>query len=272
MILLPIREASSGLRSGDEEIREHLKGVFMKRFAFAAIALFVFATIGFAEKRPVTITADDAFVLKGTLYSAGRSGPGVLLLHQCNADRQIYDNLGTMLSAAGYNALTLDFRGFGESKNAQYSNLASSRDKMPADVDAALKFLSSQSLVNGTLLGVVGGSCGVNQAIQAARRHPEIRTLVLLSGGSDADGEAFIQKSTRMPIFGAASEEDTNAAASIKKIIGLSSNKDSQVTLLKDAGHAASMFAKQPDLEADIVIWFRKNLPVAGYGTPPSTR
>lgn len=30
------------------------------------------------------------------------------------------------------------------------------------------------------------------------------------------------------------------------------------------------MFAKQLDLEADIVIWFRANLPVAGYGLPPA--
>jgi hypothetical protein len=42
--------------------------------------------------------------------------------------------------------------------------------------------------------------------------------------------------------------------------------------MLKDAGHAASMFAKQLDLEADIVIWFRANLPVAGYGPPPAIR
>ena len=42
--------------------------------------------------------------------------------------------------------------------------------------------------------------------------------------------------------------------------------------MFKNAGHAASMFAKQPDLEADIVIWFRSHLPVAGYGTLPSAR
>jgi dienelactone hydrolase len=177
-----------------------------------------------------------------------------------------------MLSAAGYNALTLDFRGFGGSKNAQYPDLASSRQKMPGDVDSAVKFLMSQGLVNRTLLGVVGGSCGVNQSIQAARRHPEVRTLVLLSGGTDADGEAFIKNSVKMPIFGAASEEDTNAAASIKKIVALSTNKDSQITMLKGAGHAASMFAKEPDLQADIVIWFRSNLPVSGYAVLPSLR
>ena len=90
---------------------------------------------------------------------------------------------------------------------------ASSKNK-----DAAFKFLTSQDLVNKTVLGAIGGSCGVNQAIQAARRHPEIKTLVLLSGGTDADGETFIKNAAKMPIFGAASEEDTGAAASIKKI------------------------------------------------------
>ncbi len=244
----------------------------MKRACFVTIILLVFATTMLAEKKDVTITAADGFALKGTLYSAGKIGPGILLLHQCNADRQIYDTLGTMLSAAGYNALTLDFRGFGGSKNAQYPDLASARDKMPADVDAAFQFLTTQGLVNKTVLGVIGGSCGVNQAIQAARRHPEVKTLVLLSGGTDGDGETFIKNAAKMPIFGAASEEDTNAAASIKKIVGLSTNRDSQITMLKGAGHAASMFEKEPDLQADIVIWFRTNLPVSGYAVLPSLK
>jgi len=244
----------------------------MRKCGFATIILLVFTATVFAEKKDVTITAADGFALKGTFYSPGKNGPGILLLHQCNADRQIYDTVATMLSAAGYNALTVDFRGFGGSKDAQYPDLASARDKMPGDVDAAFRFLSSQSLVNKTLLGVVGGSCGVNQAIQAARRHPEIRTLVLLSGGTDADGETFIKNSAKMPIFGAASEEDTNAAASIKKIVGLSTNRDSQLTMLKGAGHAASMFEKEPDLQADIVIWFRTNLPVSGYAVLPSLK
>ena len=143
---------------------------------------------------------------------------------------------------------------------------------MPGDVDAALKFLSAQPTVINRALGVVGGSCGVNQAVQASRRHPEIRTLVLLSGSTDAASEAHIRNSPVLPIFGAASSEDTDAAAAIKKIVGLSAHPDSRVKMFKDAGHAASMFAKQLDLEADIVIWFRANLPVAGYGLPPAIR
>jgi len=245
----------------------------MKKLWLASIILVWFAITSFAEKNDVTITADDGFALKGTLYTPGKVGPGILLLHQCNADRQIYDHLATMLSTAGYNALTLDFRGFGASKSGEYADFASQREKIqekwPADVDAAFKFLSGQDSVNKTLLGVVGGSCGVNQAIHAGRRHPEVRTLVLLSGGTDAEGEAYIKNSAKVPIFGAASEEDTSAATSIKKILSLSTNRDSQLTMFKDAGHAASMFAKQPDLEADIVIWFRSNLRVSGYSLSP---
>ena len=245
----------------------------MSKLTLSTIIVLLFSAALFAaDKKEVTIPADDGFSLKGTFYSAGKVGPGLLLLHQCNADRQIYDTLGTMLSVAGYNALTLDFRGFGGSRNAQYKDLAASRDKMPGDVDAAFKFLTSQGQVNKTVIGVVGGSCGVNQAIQAARRHPEIKTLVLLSGGTDADGEAFIKSSVKMPIMGAASEEDINAAASIKKLVGLSTNRDSTLSMFKGAGHAATMFEKEPDLQADIVIWFRTNLPVSGYAVLPSLK
>ena len=229
-----------------------------------------------ASKAEVSFAAPDGFSLKGTFYSAGKAGPGILLLHQCNADHQVYDQLGTMLSTAGYNVLAFDFRGFGNSKGGDFTDFQKQRqqimEKMPSDVDAAFTFLTSQQLVNSNALGIVAGSCGVNQGIHAAQRHPTVRTLVLLSGGTDAAGEAFIKNSPKIPIFGAASEEDTAPAESIKKIVGQSTNTSSQVQMFKDAGHAAFMFEKQPDLQADIVIWFRSNLAVGGYGLPPTIK
>src|SRR5215510_7861110 len=100
----------------------------MKNIWIASIILVCFATTSFAEKKEVTINANDGFGLKATFYTSGKVGPGILMLHQCNADRQIYDNLGTMLSAAGYNALTLDCRRFGGSKSAEF-DFASHRQK-----------------------------------------------------------------------------------------------------------------------------------------------
>jgi len=248
----------------------------MKRLPLVFLVILLFAAAAHAEQRQVSVTAGDGFALQGSYYSAEKGGPGILLLHQCNADRRIYDQLATMLNVAGYNVLTIDWRGFGGSRAGAFTDFRVQRQKiqelMPGDVDAALKFLSAQPTVINRALGVVGGSCGVNQAVQASRRHSEIRTLVLLSGGTDTQGEAHIKRSVTLPIFGAASEEDTDAAAAIRKIVGLSAHRDSRVEMFKDAGHAASMFAKQLDLEADIVIWFRANLPVAGYGLPPAIR
>jgi dienelactone hydrolase len=238
-----------------------------------AIGLVLLSAAARAEQREVSFTAADGFTLQGTFHSAPKGGPGILLLHQCNADRRSYDQLALMLNNAGYNVLSFDFRGFG---GGQYTDFSSQRqaiaDKMPGDVDAALKFLTSQNTVIARALGVVGGSCGVNQAIQASRRHPDVRTLVLLSGGTNADGEAHIKASRQLPIFGVASEEDGGAPASIQKIVGLSAHPDSRAQMLKNAGHAAEMLTRQEDLGADIVIWFRANLPVAGYGLPPAIR
>ena len=243
----------------------------------ALCVLVLFATVETrGEQRNVRLTAADGFSLEGTFHSADKGGPGILLLHQCNADRHVYDQLAAMLNVAGYNVLTFDFRGFGGSRAEAFADFGAARDRvierMPGDVDAALTFLTAQSTVNARALGVVGGSCGANQAVQASRRHPEIRTIVLLSGGTDAQGEAHIKGSPNLPVFAVASEEDADAAASIRKIVALSPNSYSRVEMFKGAGHAAAMFAKQPDLEADIVIWFRSNLPVAGYGLPPAIR
>jgi dienelactone hydrolase len=250
----------------------------MKTLLAAAFGVLLSASPASAEQKPVSFAAADGFTLKGTFYTTGRGSPGILLLHQCGADanRGLYADLAGMLSTAGYNVLAFDWRGFGESKAGEYTDYATQREKIRAkmaeDAEAAYQFLGSQATVNTRAFGIVGGSCGVNQAIQLARRHSEVRTIVLLSGGTDAEGEAFVKGAPKLPIFGAASEEDANAAAAIKKTVALSTHPDSKVQMLKDAGHAASMFAKEPELMADIVMWFRSNLPVAGYGLPPAIK
>jgi len=250
----------------------------MRRLSSVLVLLLlcaVFFVIGaHAEKKEVTFRSADGFTLKGTFYSAEKPGPGLLLLHQCDGNRRIYDHLATMLNTARYNVLTFDFRGFGESQAGEYTDSAAQRqmDRMPGDIEAALSFLTSQSSVNPRAVGIVASNCAVNQAVHAGRHHPEIRTLVLLSGGTDAEGEAYIKDSPKVPILGVASEEDREAAAATKKLVALSTNRDSHLEMFTNGGHGASIFAKQPDLEPDIVIWFISNLPLAGYGLPPAIK
>jgi hypothetical protein len=63
------------------------------------------------ESRVVDLTAKDGVHLKATYFAAGKPGPGVILLHQCNQQRKNWDDLAGRLAAAGINVLTLDYRG-----------------------------------------------------------------------------------------------------------------------------------------------------------------
>lgn len=84
--------------------------------------LFLPLTITFAAlaqntpaPRVVDLKARDGMTLKATYFAAAKPGPGVLLLHQVNRDRKSWDPVAAQLAAAGFNTLTLDLRGFGES-------------------------------------------------------------------------------------------------------------------------------------------------------------
>src|SRR2546430_11178162 len=45
----------------------------------------------------VDLIAPDGLKLKGTFFAAAASGPGVLLLHQCNRQRKVWDDLAERL-------------------------------------------------------------------------------------------------------------------------------------------------------------------------------
>src|SRR5215472_17027934 len=124
------------------------------------------APAGPAE-RVVDLTASDGTTLKATYFSSGKPGPGVLLLHQCNRQRKVWDGLARQLSAAGINVLTFDYRGFGESEGEPFANLPPDQvravfQKMPSDIDTAYAYLMAQPGVNRSVIGVGGASCGVN--------------------------------------------------------------------------------------------------------------
>src|SRR5271165_1548876 len=89
------------------------------RCSFAVVCLlFLMFSVSvpvLAVERVVDLTASDGTKLKATYFSAAKPGPGVLLLHQCNRQRKVWDSLAQQLAASGINVLTLDLRGFGES-------------------------------------------------------------------------------------------------------------------------------------------------------------
>jgi dienelactone hydrolase len=246
-----------------------------KVFALLSLALTCGALQLHAEK-VVNLRARDGTNLKATFFPAASSAPGVLLLHQCNRQRKVWDELGARLAESGINVLTLDYRGFGESGGTPWEKLPSQErmqvmiEKWPEDVDVALEYLESQPGVKKDVIGAGGASCGVNQSIQAARRHPEVRSLVLLSGSTGREGREFLRKAAKVPLFASAADDDGGAVEIMQWLYSLSQNPGSRFVHYSDGGHGVDMFAAHKELPGLIQEWFVTTL-VKTPGRAPVT-
>ena len=240
----------------------------MKPLALAALATLTFS-LAFAadiQKKDVDIKASDGIVLKASYFSSGRPGPAMLLLHQCNMDRHAWDGLAKDLADAGFHVLTVDYRGFGDSGGERLTDAAEPRavtqQKWPGDVDASYAYLVAQKGVDKSRIAAGGASCGVTQSSDLATRHHEIRALMLLSGVTSDAARAYISSTPSLPVFGAASAGDANAAKGIREAVAASKNERSTVKIYEGTEHGVPMFAKHADLEPMIVSWLRTQLSV----------
>jgi dienelactone hydrolase len=237
------------------------------------LSTLLFSSAAFAQSAPsprdVTLSAPDGIELKATYYAAAQPGPAVLLLHMCNTTRRSWDPLAPQLAAAGIHALSLDYRGFGESAGDRFGSMPPQdaeraiNEKWPGDIDAAFDFLVSQSGVDRTRVGAAGGSCGVNQAVRLARRHPEVRSLALLAGPLDPDGIAFITSTPWLPIFAAAAADDQYDAGApqlMQWILALSGNPRNTFSGFRDGKHGTEIFGPHPELVKQIVAWYADTL------------
>jgi len=215
--------------------------------------------------RVIDLKASDGTILKATYFAAAKSGPGVLLLHQCNRQRKVWDNLAGQLATAGINVLTFDLRGFGESGGSPFDKLTPQEhaqveaEKWPGDLETAFQYLVSQQGVTRDVIGVGGASCGVNHSILSARRHPEeVKSLVLLSGGTDLAGRGFLRQRSQLPaLFAMADDDEFRPTVEVMPwLFSVSSNPGKKFVHYTTGGHGADMFAVHPELRGVIVDWY----------------
>lgn len=215
--------------------------------------------------RVIDLKAPDGTVLKATYFAAAKAGPGVLLLHQCNRQRKVWDDLvAGQLAAAGINVLTFDLRGFGESGGTPFDKLTPQEnaqvqaEKWPGDIDTAFQYLVSQPGVTRDVIGVGGASCGVNNSIQTALRHPGVvKSLVLLSGGTGLAGRRFLRQEPPPALFAMADDDEFRDTVEVMPwLFSVASNPGKKFVRYAKGGHGADMFAVHPELRGVIVDWY----------------
>jgi dienelactone hydrolase len=248
-------------------------------FVICSLASMLSVTAHAQGKAPATqvvdIKAAGGVMLKATYFPAARPGPAIVLLHACNKDRSSWTPLATDAAANGFHVLALDFRGFGESGGPRFTQGPAQQSTIdlywPGDVDAALAWLTSQAQVDKTRIGAAGASCGVNQAVQLARSHPEVKTLVLLSGGVNPPARLYLRDSPWLPVFAAASDGDGGVVGQMRWALGWSRNPANKFVEYNAAGHGTDMFAAEKGLQPLVIGWFNLHLRNAPLKPPVVT-
>ena len=248
--------------------------------------------------RVVDLKASDGAILKASYFAAAKPAPGVLLLHQVNRQRKVWDDLAAQLAAAGINTLTLDMRGFGESGGTPcVISLRTSPacQQMPADIDAALQYLVSQPGVQRDVIGVGGaGLLGVDNSVLTARRHStQVKSMVLLSGETFLRGLEFLRQASQLPGLFVVSDNDEYppTAEAMDWLYIASSNPGKRLVHYPAANdapwlwyepfdlgrvpatgsHGTDLFNIHPELPGIIVDWFVTTLIKTPGHAPPDT-
>jgi pimeloyl-ACP methyl ester carboxylesterase len=169
------------------------------RTLILALATLLSLQIATAPKT-ISIPTEDGGVVFADLY--GHSDRAVVLAHGGQFDKESWVKQAQILSAAGFQVLALDFRGYGKSRGPGDS--VPMNAPLHLDVLAAVRYLRENGAKS---VSVVGGSMGGGAAADASiASHPgKIDRLVLI--GASPNGPAEQLKS---PILFIVARDDAN--------------------------------------------------------------
>ena len=138
----------------------------------------------------VTLTTEDGWNLNARYLKAAAGAPTVIFIHTQKSDLTEWENWFKPMKRYGFGYLAMDLRGHGNSfvtpdgatttwKSFSLSGSDNEYNRMLRDVDAALAYLSTNSVTGATVLA--GSVLGANLAIKAAAIHPEVAMVIALS-------------------------------------------------------------------------------------------
>ena len=238
----------------------------MKRLpCVAVVLLFVLPITAQTDGRDVDIQAKDGTLLKATIYPAESSGHGILLLYNCQSDnhRGRFTGLAGKLAAAGFHAMTLDYRGYGDSGDDARgfeAQLPHRMTKWREDMIAAYNWLAEQEGVLSETIGLVGAGCGTNQGLHLSRDLGMVGSFVFLEGRGDEEGKAHISAATHIPVLTVVGDPLHLSGEVSQELWHRSNNPDKEMIVYNRGGHGVDALERHPELGSRIADWFKNTL------------
>jgi pimeloyl-ACP methyl ester carboxylesterase len=184
----------------------------------------------------VSFPTSDGGLVYGDLYGKGERG--VVLAHGGRYNKESWAAQARALAAAGFRALAINFRGYGESRGPGQGDPLSA--PLHLDVLAAVRYLRG---TGARTVAVVGGSMGGGAAADAsAEAEPgEIDRLVLLGSGAGRAPEKMAGRKLFIVARG-----DTTASGT-PRLVGIQEQYDrtpepKDMVILQGSAHAQFLF------------------------------
>jgi pimeloyl-ACP methyl ester carboxylesterase len=148
----------------------------------ALLAAFLLPGFAVAQEH-VSFPTQDGGVVYADMYGKGERG--VVLAHGGPFNKESWEKQALALVKAGFCALAIDFRGYGQSRGPQAK---SGYDGVEYDVLAAVRYLHKTGAKTVSVIGAsFGGAAAADASIEA--EPGEIDRLVLLAGWTDRPPE-----------------------------------------------------------------------------------
>jgi pimeloyl-ACP methyl ester carboxylesterase len=219
----------------------------------------------------VSFLTDDGVLIVGTYYtpvSSHQATNAIILLHMFGRDRNDWNAFASNLSNStnGYDVLSIDLRGHGESINQNGKTISFQSFtppdfiKMVLDVKAAKHFLVAQKNISPNNIAIVGASIGANVGLKYAASDPSVKAVVLLSPGLNYKGIATAAAITgyKNPIYIAAAGKDPIAGSDPQALCSMI-NCGNHLKIYQDSSsHGTNMFldgSLNPPLNKLVISW-----------------
>jgi len=214
---------------------------------------------------------DKDFMLSADYYFGGKRDGGVIVLHDCQSDRQAYKNIAKTLSEQGLHTLLVDFRGYGASVATGYSrkdikksaiNIVDYQSGMALlttywqeDLLAAYQFLRTKIEPNKGIAIVASGCAGTYAVALAEKIY--INSMVLITPSMAYSDKERYKNLIDIPSYFIISTRHQESYQTAQELFTWNGASQSKMQIFKGDRYASQLIARRKLLIDDIAHWIK---------------
>jgi dienelactone hydrolase len=214
-----------------------------------------------AERREVIVHSDDGWEIHGTLTVPSGDGsavPAAVLLHSGRSDRAVFSRLQGLLARHGVAALSIDWRGRGQSQNqgTYFTLTAEQRAEGWRDARAALSALEEHPGIDASRVAMIGVVHGAEHAVAASLDDDRVKMLGLLTGYAPrSEREAAHLVSGAVDVLYVTCRGHGPTTAAMRELAARTPAGKATLRVYSGGAIGYQLFAVDPALEEAIASW-----------------